>query len=74
MDKTTYIHERTQIIPIKKTYTTTKQQEYIYEHNMYSLNNNLIDPSKSSPPNNFIKNLHTRMNFYNNSLGIKLDN
>lgn len=34
-------------------------------HNEYSLKQNLIDPSKSSPPNDFMIKLHMRMNkFY----------
>jgi hypothetical protein len=30
----------------------------------YSLDQNLFDPSKSSPPNNFISKLQTRMKVY----------
>ena len=33
---------------------------------MYSSKKNLFDPSKSSPPNNFLNKLHTRMNSFEN--------
>ena len=39
----------------------------------YGLNLNAFDPSKSSPPNEFMLKLHTRMNFYNNHPDKKLD-
>ena len=32
----------------------------------YSLKQTFFDPSKSSPPNDFMKKLHMRMNIYSN--------
>jgi len=58
-----YTNEKTKIIPITKNLSTpmkgspSKQQ--------YSLNENFFDPSKSSPPNEFMIKLHMRMNIYN---------
>ena len=37
--------------------------EYI-RNNEYSLKTNMFDPSKSSPPNNFMMNLRERMKVY----------
>lgn len=34
-------------------------------NNEYSLHTNMFDPSKSSPPNEFMKKLQLRMNMYN---------
>lgn len=39
----------------------------------YGLNLNAFDPSKSSPPNEFMLKLHTRMNFYNDYPDKKVD-
>jgi hypothetical protein len=54
------IYEKSQIIPTKKTnlnkYTVTKKE--------YMLNNNMFDPSQSSPPNEFMIKLHMRMHKY----------
>jgi len=33
----------------------------------YSLNENIFDPTKFSPPNSFIANLKKRMNYYDDS-------
>jgi len=42
---------------------------------VYSLTENVFDPSKFSPPNNFIANLKKRMTFYEDStLIFSLDN
>ena len=58
------IHERSIIIPIKQNLTT-------YNNNLspkgeYSLKQNVFDPSKSSPPNEFMLKLQLRMSIYNN--------
>jgi hypothetical protein len=56
------IHERSIIIPINKNLTTyMKINNKISE---YSLKQNFFDPSKSSPPNDFMIKLHMRMNKY----------
>jgi hypothetical protein len=54
------IHERTHVIPISPSSPTKK-----YIENEYSLKENFFDPSKSSPPNEFMKKLQQRMSVYN---------
>ena len=58
------IHERSNIIQIKQSRPTTTKKQHIAEE--YSLNQNVFDPSKSSPPNDFMMKLYARMNMYNN--------
>ncbi len=58
-----YIHERSQIIPIKKNLTT--QMEVNSPKGEYSRKQNFFDPSKSSPPNEFMLKLHMRLSNYN---------
>ncbi len=55
-----HIHERSNIIPISPSSPTKKESE-----KEYSLKANFFDPSKSSPPNEFLRNLQRRMNIYN---------
>ena len=63
------IHERSNIIPISPSSPTNKNLE-----TEYSLKENFFDPSKGSPPNEFIKKLELRIKNYN-ILGIsKLNN
>ena len=51
------IYERSTIIPIQKTSS--------FENKELSLNHNIIDPTKMSPPsNNFITKLAKRMDNY----------
>ncbi len=54
------IHERSSniLIPISPTNKT--------EYNEYSLKQNFFDPSKSSPPNEFLIKLQLRMDNYSN--------
>ena len=67
--KSRIIHERSNIIPISPSSPTNKKE------NEYSLKENFFDPSKSSPPNEFMKKLQLRMNIYNSkSSFIKEDN
>jgi hypothetical protein len=62
------IHERSNIIPISPSSPTNKKE------NEYSLKENFFDPSKSSPPNEFMKKLQLRMTIYNSFSFIKADN
>jgi hypothetical protein len=55
--KTHIIHERSHSIPIKQNLTTNMKS--------YSLKQNFFDPSKSSPPNEFMIKLNMRMSLYN---------
>jgi hypothetical protein len=57
-------HERSIIIPINQTLSTT--DNCLSPKSEYSLKQNCFDPSKSSPPNDFMIKLHMRMNMYNN--------
>ena len=66
------IHERSNIIQIPKNLLTTKISNVSNSTN-YSLNQSCFDPTKSSPPNKFMINLHMRYNNYT-SLGINDDN
>lgn len=58
------IHERTNIIPIRQNMPTTKETTNAF--NEYGLKQNLFDPTKSSPPNDFMIKLYMRMAIYNN--------
>jgi|LauGreDrversion4_1035100.scaffolds.fasta_scaffold81061_2 hypothetical protein len=57
------ISQKSSIIPITKNNTTL---EKINKINEYGLKQNCFDPSKSSPPNDFILKLNMRMSIYNN--------
>jgi hypothetical protein len=56
------IHERSIIIPINKNLSTSTDDNS--PKGEYSLKQNFFDPSKSSPPNEFMIKLHMRMNRY----------
>jgi hypothetical protein len=67
--KSHIIHERSNIIPISPSSPTNKNLE-----TEYSLKENFFDPSKSSPPNEFMTKLELRIKNYN-ILGVsKLNN
>ena len=61
-----YIRERSSIIPIKKNLST--QMKDLSPKGEYSLKQNFFDPSKSSPPNEFMLKLYMRMSDYNSPL------
>ena len=56
------IRERSEPIPIKQNLTTSMKINS--PKGEYSLKQNFFDPSKSSPPNEFMIKLHMRMNKY----------
>ena len=56
------IRERSEPIPIKKNLTTSMMLNS--PKGEYSLKQNFFDPTKSSPPNDFMIKLHMRMNKY----------
>jgi hypothetical protein len=66
-----YIHERSKIIPIKENLST--QMKDLSPKGEYSLKQNFFDPSKSSPPNEFMIKLQMRMSNYNSILYTKDD-
>ena len=65
------IHERTKAIQIPQKSPTNKKDDFSL--NEYSLKQNFFDPSKSSPPNEFMIKLYMRMSHYT-PLHIKDDN
>ena len=56
------INEKSKIIPIPQTSPKKKNEGFRY--NEYSLKQNFFDPSKSSPPNEFMLKLQLRMSHY----------
>ena len=59
------IHERSNIIPIKQNLSTSMKTSN--PKGEYSLKQNFFDPTKSSPPNDFMLKLQIRMKTYNSS-------
>ena len=71
--RTHIIHERSNIIPINKNLSTSLKE--LSPKGEYSLKQNFFDPSKSSPPNEFMIKLQMRMSLYNSQcVDIKDDN
>ncbi len=60
--KLSIIHERDNLVSISQISPTS-----IKTIKEYSLKQNVFDPSKSSPPNDFMLKLQLRMAIYNNS-------
>ena len=56
----TFIHERTKPFPI------TQQKNMYSRDDKCELNQNVFDPMKSSPPNEFMRKLAERMVVYEN--------
>ena len=56
------MHERSKIISIPQNSPTNKKEGFSV--NEYSLKQNFFDPSKSSPPNEFMLKLRLRMSHY----------
>ena len=67
------IDERSKIIPIQKKLSTLIEELRNNSQGEYSLKQNFFDPSKSSPPNDFMIKLYMRMSHFT-SLHIKDDN
>lgn len=64
MNSTTHvIQERSISIPIKQNLTTSMKD--LSPKGEYSLKQHFFDPTKSSPPNDFIIKLQKRMSVYN---------
>ena len=66
-----YINERKKIIQIKKKLNT--QVDVNSPKGEYSRKQNFFDPSKSSPPNEFMLKLHMRINNYDSKTYDKKD-
>jgi len=68
--KVRIIHERSNIIPIAKKSYINNNKGSNCERITYDLKQNCFDPSKSSPPNDFMTKLRQRMTLYESeSLG-----
>jgi hypothetical protein len=65
------INERAVIIPIKQNLSTSMKATSPTSE--YSLKQNFFDPSKSSPPNEFMIKLHMRMNMYNKKVYVDMN-
>lgn len=65
------INERNIIIPIKQNLSTLMKEQTLKSE--YSLKQNFFDPSKSSPPNEFMIKLHMRMNMYNKTIYVDMN-
>jgi hypothetical protein len=67
MNSTTrVIQERSIYIPIKQNLTTTMKD--LSPKGEYSLKQHFFDPTKSSPPNDFMIKLQKRISVYNTTL------
>jgi hypothetical protein len=72
LSKQHIVNERTPIILIKHNLSTTIKNTS--PKGEYSLKKNFFDPSKHSPPNNFMIKLNMRMSVYTNYADINDDN
>jgi len=63
LSKLNIIHEKPSIIPNKKNLFTSMKVES--PKGEYSLKQSFFDPSKSSPPNDFLIKLKIRLSKYN---------
>jgi len=59
------IHEKSNIIPINKKVSTPSNNSS--PKGEYSLKQNFFDPTKKSPPNEFMIKLRMRMSVYNST-------
>ena len=64
------MHDRTISIPIKQTLSTSMKDTS--PKGEYSLKQNIFDPSKSSPPTEFMNKLRMRMSMYNMGHGVDI--
>lgn len=60
------IYEKSNINTIKQTLST--RVKLYSPKGEYSLKQNFFDPTKSSPPNEFMQKLQMRMSIYNDSI------
>ncbi len=60
--KTKQTCQKTTIIPMVEESNNIKN--HYDKNNQYSLKNNLFDPTKSSPPNDFMIKLYNRVSIY----------
>jgi hypothetical protein len=63
---TNFIHKKNRVIPINKNFIGQTKTN-LSPSSEYSLTQNFFDPSKSSPPNDFMIKLQMRMNRFTES-------
>lgn len=71
-----FINERSIIIPInqKTKSSINSPTTAIMKQGEYSLNQCFFDPTKNSPPNDFINKLQKRMSVYNKTASLFIKN
>lgn len=69
--KSHYNDERSSIIQIKKNLSTQTNENS--PKGEYTRKQNFFDPSKSSPPNDFMLKLHMRISNYDSKLVVLVD-
>jgi len=62
--------DRSISVPIEKTLSTSVKD--LSPKGEYSLKQSIFDPSKSSPPNEFMNKLRMRMSVYNTGYGVDI--
>ena len=65
--KLNVIHERDVLAPISQISPTSRMISVESTFKEYSLKQNVFDPTKSSPPNDFMLKLQLRMAIYDNN-------
>jgi hypothetical protein len=65
--KLSVIHERDYLAPISQISPTSRRLAVDSTFKEYSLKQNVFDPTKSSPPNDFMLKLQLRMAIYDNN-------
>lgn len=66
LSKQEVIHERSNIIPINTNIRNDNKYE-LQQNKEYSLKQNWFDPTKNSPPNDFMIKLYNRLYMYEKS-------
>jgi hypothetical protein len=66
-----FINEKSKNTLLKQNFITNMKE--INSKGEYSLRQNFFDPSKSSPPNDFMEKLQKRMSIYNNKTQVFTD-
>lgn len=64
--KLSVIHERDILAPISQISPTSMKHIKEFSFKEYGLKQNVFDPTKSSPPNDFMLKLKLRMSIYDN--------
>jgi len=71
LSKQCNMNESTNNISIKQNLSLLMKEQTLKSE--YSLKQNCFDPSKSSPPNEFMIKLHMRMNLYEKNIYVDMN-